>query len=155
MEVNGKCHCGYSIIFLALLTTSCSTVSQKGDIASDVSHPTSRPGAVDLQIIRRADAILSDEGKWNRQDTRECNTTDQIWSLYCALYQASLDVTGEFQHRRAGLEEVRKTVEELTQGTTFEHRMMNFNNLSSTSFTDIKKVLQITAQRLAAGIGNY
>ena len=54
----------------------------------------------DLKILQRADAILSDSTKWNRQDDRQCD--DDIasgkYSLYCALYKASIDVTGTYIH---------------------------------------------------------
>src|SRR5579864_5301738 len=67
----------------------------------------------DLKIIQKADSILSDSTKWNKQDDRQC--TDDIatgkYSLFCALYKASIDVTGKYIHRRAAMQAVRFAVE--------------------------------------------
>ena len=57
---------------------------------------------------------------------------------------------GEYDHRRAALQEVRFVVEEATQGRGFEHRLMDFNNLPETRFDDVKQVLRKSAQRVAA-----
>jgi len=58
--------------------------------------------SIDLKITQRADSILSDSLKWNKQDDRECN--DDIatgkYSLYCSLYKACIDVSGTYVHRR-------------------------------------------------------
>jgi hypothetical protein len=59
-------------------------------------------------------------------------------------------VLGEYDHRRAALQEVRVVVEEATQQRRFEHRLMDFNNLSETRFDDVKRVLRMSAQRVAA-----
>ena len=97
----------------------------------------------DLKILRRADAILSDSTKWNRRDDRQCD--DDIatgkYSLYCALYKASIDVTGEYIHRRAAMQVVRFTVEKYNNGRIREHRLMDWNNSPKTTFAEVKKVL--------------
>jgi uncharacterized protein (DUF433 family) len=53
---------------------------------------------------------------------------------------------------QAATREVRRVIEELNPGRTFEHRLMDYNNLPTTRFDDIKKVLQMTRDRLAAQI---
>lgn len=42
-------------------------------------------------------------------------------SLFCALHQASVDVTGEYDHRRPAMQEVRFALEDATGGRAFEH----------------------------------
>jgi len=103
----------------------------------------------DLRILQRADAILSSAAVWNRHDTRICKPEDRAWSLFCAMEKASLDVLGEYRHREVALQEVRFAVEDVTKGVEFEHRMMDYNNLSSTSFEDIKKILKVSTQRVS------
>jgi len=95
----------------------------------------------DLEILLRADEILADESKWDRQDDRVCRPDDTAWSLLCALQKASVETLGEYQHRRVALQEVRFAVEEATRGMDLEHRLMDFNNLPSTRFEDVKRVL--------------
>jgi len=53
---------------------------------------------------------------------------------------------------QAATREVRRVIEELKPGRTFQHRLMDYNNLPTTRFEDIKKVLQMTRDRLAAQI---
>jgi hypothetical protein len=102
----------------------------------------------DLFILKRADEILSGETKWNRKDNRTCKPADKVWSLFCALQKASLEVLGKYDHRRVALQEVRFAIEEVTKGREFEHRLMDYNNLPTTQFKDIKKVLKIATDRV-------
>jgi hypothetical protein len=106
----------------------------------------------DLRILERADALLKDELAWNRNDDRVCDDDRAAgkWSLFCALETACTEVLGEYDHRRAALQEVRFVVEEATRGREFEHRLMDFNNLPETRFDDVKQVLRTSAQRVAA-----
>ena len=100
--------------------------------------------SADLKIIQRADSILSDSLKWNKQDDREC--TDDIktgnYSLYCALYEASIDITGQYVHRRPAMQIVRFTLEKYENGRVRNHRLMDWNNHPDTTFKEVKKVLQ-------------
>jgi hypothetical protein len=64
------------------------------------------------------------------------------------MEKASFDVLGEYHHREVALQEVRFAVEDVTKGVEFEHRMMDYNNLSSTGFEDIKKILKVASQRV-------
>lgn len=50
----------------------------------------------DLIILSNADARLSDISDWDRADDRVCEPQDKTFSLYCALYFASIDTTGEY-----------------------------------------------------------
>ena len=104
----------------------------------------------DVAILQRADEILSSAAVWNRHDTRICNQDDRTWSLFCALEKASLFVLGEYRHREVALQEVRFAVEEASQGKQFEHRLMDYNNLPTTTFDDIKRVLGVAKERVAA-----
>ncbi len=106
----------------------------------------------DLRILEKADALLKDESGWNRNDDRACDDDRATgkFSLFCALETACTEVLGEYDHRRAALQEVRVVVEEATQQRRFEHRLMDFNNLSETRFDDVKRVLRMSAQRVAA-----
>ena len=104
----------------------------------------------DLLILKRTDEILSDETKWNRKDDRTCKPEDKTWSLFCALQKASVEVLGKYDHRRAALQEVRFAIEDVTKGREFNHRLMDYNNLATTQFKDIKQVLKIATEKVAA-----
>lgn len=107
-------------------------------------------GPEDLAILTRADEILSSAAVWNRRDTRICDQGDRTWSLFCALEKASIFVLGEYRHRQVALQEVRFAVEEAANGARFEHRLMDYNNLPTTTFEDVKSVLAVATERVAA-----
>jgi hypothetical protein len=106
----------------------------------------------DLRILEKADAFLKDEAAWNRKDDRQCedDKASGKWSLSCALDVACIEVLGEYDHTRAALQEARFVVEEITAGRQFEGRLMGFNNLPETRFEDIKRVLRLARERVAA-----
>jgi hypothetical protein len=93
---------------------------------------------------------LSDESRWNRKDTRECLPQAQAFSLFCALHAASVEVLDQYDHRRPALQEVRFAIEELSNGRRFEHRLMDFNNLPTTTFSEIRQVLAMARAKIAA-----
>jgi hypothetical protein len=117
-------------------------------------EPERPPTPQDLRIIERADQILSDASKWDRADDRICKDTDTTWSLFCAIEKATTEVLGTYNHDdrmgQAATREIRHVIEELNPGRKFEHRLMDYNNLPTTQFADIKKVLRMTRERLAA-----
>lgn len=106
--------------------------------------------AQDLAILDGASAKLVDDAHWNRRDDRECPAHATSWSLFCALHDASIEVLGRYEHRRAALQEVRFVVEEVTRGQAFEHRLMDYNNLPTTTLAGVRRVLATARDRVAA-----
>lgn len=99
---------------------------------------------LDLKIIQRADFILQDSLVWNKNDDRECedDIENGSYSLFCALFKASMDITGEYEHRRAGMQQVRFTLEKYEDGRVTAHRLMDWNNHPKTTFREVKIVLE-------------
>ena len=106
----------------------------------------------DLKILRRAYEILDSESNWDRQDDRVCHEEDTKWSLFCALQKASIEVLGEYQHRRVALQEVRFAIEEASPAERFQHRLRDFNN--TRSFDEVKDVLAVAIQRVDARLAS-
>ena len=52
------------------------------------------PTRSDVRIIQRATALLADATVWNRKDDRNCPPSSQKWSVFCALMQATEEVSG-------------------------------------------------------------
>jgi hypothetical protein len=100
--------------------------------------------SLDLEILQKADSILSDKKKWNKLDDRECDDdiANEKYSLFCSLYKASIDITGEYKHRRSSMQLVRFTLEKYENGRVINHRLMDWNNHPDTTFEEIKKVLK-------------
>ena len=102
----------------------------------------------DLMILDSAALRLSDVLVWDRADDRKCGPQDETFSLYCSLYFGSMDTIGEYQHRRTALQEIRFAIEDATGGREFDHRMMDFNNLSETSFDDVRDIIKTARARV-------
>ena len=151
-------------VLLVLAAGACSTPSesalQPGDAGyirftatSDELERRDRPAQpADLDILRRAATLLATAADWNDDDDRVCVDDERAArrSLFCALHQASLDVAGEYDHRRPALQEVRFAVEDATGGRDFEHRLRDFNNLPGTDFDAVTEVLRTARERVAA-----
>lgn len=112
---------------------------------SNVVQPVSK---TDLEIVARADKILDSPAKWNRADNRQCPKNAKTVSLYCALEQATLEVTGGFEHRGAVMQEARFVIDDIVRKSNYGHRLMGYNNDKTTTFADIKKVIQLTRTRI-------
>jgi len=127
------------MIFISILLISLASAGQTTEENRNLIFDS-----LDLKIIQRADSILSEPSKWNKQDDRECH--DDIangkYSLFCSLFKASIDITGAYVHRRPGMQLVRFTVEKYENGRVKEHRIMDWNNHPDTSFEELKKVLR-------------
>jgi len=113
---------------------------------SDANPPVSE---VDLRIVERARKILDSPAKWNRADNRECPATQRTYSLYCALEKATEEVSDNFQHRGAVMQQARFAIDEvLAKGNHYEHRLMDYNNDPKTTFADVQKFFTIVEQRI-------
>jgi hypothetical protein len=112
---------------------------------SNVVPPVSK---TDLEIVARAGNILDSPAKWNRADNRVCPKDAKTVSLYCALEQATLEVTGSFEHRGAVMQEARFAIDKIDGNRDYDHRLMGYNNDKTTTFADIKKVIEETSTRI-------
>jgi len=115
---------------------------------SDVRPPVT---AADVQIAKRAREVLDSPAKWNRADTRDCPAGATTFSLYCALEKATDEVSGNFEHRGAAMQEARFVIEDISpKAKDYDHRLMDYNNDPTTSFADVQKVFRLLEERIAA-----
>jgi len=121
-------------------------VKAQGTTTKSASESDARPAVTkaDLEIVKRARAILNSESKWNRADNRICPAEAKTVSLYCALQMATIEVSGKAEHRGAALQEARFVIDEIAIDRNYEHRLMNYNNDPTTTLADIQEVLRIT-----------
>jgi hypothetical protein len=116
------------------------------------SESDARPSVTkaDVRIVKRARNILNSPEKWNRADTRECPAKAKVFSLYCALEKATDEVSGQFKHRGAAMQEARFAIEEVAPDwdKKYRHRLMDYNNDPSTTFDDIQRVFQLLEDRI-------
>jgi hypothetical protein len=124
--------------------------------AIDNDDPDSKPPVTkaDLQIVKRAHEILSSPDKWNRADTRECSASATSFSIYCALEKATDEVSGNFQHREAAMQEARFLIDDTAPNAKrYSHRLMDYNNDPSTTFSDLQNFFRSLEERIAKRIG--
>ena len=115
---------------------------------SDVRPPVT---SADVQIVKRASQILDSPAKRNRADTRDCPAGQTKFSLYCALEKATDEVSGSFEHRGAAMQEARFVIDDISpKAKDYDHRLMDYNNDPTTSFSDIPKVFRLLEDRIAA-----
>jgi ABC-type transporter MlaC component len=114
---------------------------------------------VDIEIAKRARALLRSESSWDRADrphitddpTTKCQPAAKQMSLYCALERATMEVSGKFEHRGAVMQEARFVIEgvEPDWEKKYHHLLVDYNNDPHTTFQDIQNVLRSIEQRIA------
>lgn len=107
----------------------------------DASHEVA-PGPLDEKILQRAAAILSTTAVWNREDDRKCPAGAKTWSIYCAMQMATVEVTGQWHHRRPAMEVVRIIIDERSAGRKYDHRLMDYNNDATTTLADVQSLFK-------------
>jgi hypothetical protein len=120
--------------------------------ASKGPGPEVRPpvSKADIEIVKRARKILDSPSKWNRADNRICPAGAKTFSLYCALEKATDEVSGNFQHRGAAMQEARFVIDEIAPNRdNYQHRLMGYNNDPTTTFADLQKVFRLMEGRIA------
>jgi hypothetical protein len=126
-------------------TQSGAQGSASGD-RPDVRPPVTR---ADLQIVQRARKILDSPAKWNRKDTRECPAGEKTFSLYCALEEATKQVSGDFKHRGAAMQEARFVIDEIAPNRgKYNHRLMGYNNDPTTTWADVQRFFKLLEARV-------
>ena len=151
------------ILILASLKAQTPSDQPTGNsgLPYDVKPPIAQ---VDLRIARRAMEILNSPAKWNREDSRICRikqckngcpTKARVFSLYCAIENATDELTGQFEHRGAVMQEARFVVDDVaTNRSDFQHRLQGYNNDPTTTFADIRRVLQLVESRISKQLGD-
>ena len=61
---------------------------------------------------------------------------------------ATAEVTGGMDHRRPAMEVVREIVEDRTTGRGYNHRLMDYNNDSTTTLDDVQSLFREALERM-------
>jgi hypothetical protein len=119
--------------------------STSGD-SPDANPPVSQD---DIRIVQRARDIINSPAKWNRADNRQCPANENTYSLYCALEQATKEISKKFEHRGAAMQQARFVIDDdLAKGNHYHHRLMDYNNDSKTTFADVQRFFALLEQRI-------
>ncbi len=104
------------------------------------------PSAVEVKIIERTKELLLKEENWHREDNRICNETAKF-SLFCALYAASVQVDQQYRHLRPAVKAVREAIE-TKYPKKYDHVLVDFNNSSSIQLAEVHAILDAAKERL-------
>jgi hypothetical protein len=141
-------------IFTAIaLFIALTTVLLAAQDAPKTDDPDARPPVTqdDMKIVQRARQILDSPTKWNHADNRRCPADAKTFSLYCALEKATTDVTGNFEHRGAAMQEARFVIDEIAPNSkNYNHRLMDYNNDPTTTFADVQTFFRKLEDRVSA-----
>ena len=136
--------CPVAALFLvASIQPACSQVLNSADARPPVNH-------ADLRIVARARKILNSPSKWNRADNRKCPQEAKTFSLYCALEKATDEVSHNFEHRGAAMQEARFVIEDISpKGKDYGHRLMDWNNDPSTTWAEVQMFFRLLESRIS------
>lgn len=109
----------------------------------------------DMRIIERAGQLLAHANVWNHKDDRVCEDDDRIrkWSLFCALYRSSLELTGDYLHARRAMDLVRQAIREST-GLHYVHTLRDYNNHPETTLDQIHERLREAHAKVRREVSN-
>lgn len=144
MNVCGRSKaCLPPLILMAMVMLS-NVARAQGD---SQSHPPVSKS--DVEIVKRARQILNSPERWNRADNRTCPDSETKFSLYCALQKGTYEVTNDFAHRGAAMQEARFVIDEdLAPKNNYQHRLMNYNNDPKTTFADVQRFFDFLQARI-------
>ncbi len=108
------------------------------------------PNKDDVKIIQRALALLPDAKVWNKADDRKCPPNPQKWSVFCALMQATEEISGGVHYRQPALQAVREVLNEVGGTRVNKHRLMDYNNHADTTLEEIHTLLRRSQSWLEA-----
>lgn len=104
---------------------------------------------VDVGILRLARVYLADTAHWSNADTTDMGAAPTRGfacapaarqSMFCALYLASLEVSGDYAHFRPAINAVRQAVATASKGS-YRHPLVDFNNDPARVLDDVHAVL--------------
>jgi hypothetical protein len=107
-----------------------------------------RPTTQDIAIIERAIALLPSAALWNKNDNRECPPGQRKLSMFCALMQATAELSGGVHYRQPALQAVREVLNTVDASRIKTHRIMDYNNHPDTTLKEIHDLLRTASAKL-------
>jgi hypothetical protein len=101
-----------------------------------------RPTKSDIAIITRALELIPNENVWNKNDNRQCPAGQIKLSLFCALQNATTEISGGVHYRQPALQAVREVLNTVDAKRIKTHRIMDYNNHPETTLSEIHAVLR-------------
>ncbi len=106
------------------------------------------PTYQDLEILELAEATMSDERVWDRSANRRCSPSAVTWTLYCALRDATVEVTGEFHDRQPALVILREVIDGVFREFAFERPLIDYNTYEDAILVEMHRLLSSAQARV-------
>jgi very-short-patch-repair endonuclease len=106
------------------------------------------PTQDDINIIQRALQLIPSRDVWNKEDNRQCPPGQTKVSLFCAMMQATTEVSGSVHYRQPAMQAVRETLNEVGVGRFKLHRIMDYNNHPDTTLEEVHALLKAAQGKL-------
>ena len=110
---------------------------------------------VDLAIIEKARKILESQDQRNLNGDRNCDDdlASNRFSVFCALYIASIEIDGVYRHRRPAIQAARDSLWENFPGE-YAHMLRDINNDKSIQDEELIASLDAAYTALQAEMGS-
>ena len=100
----------------------------------------------DLEILKRAYALLSESSKWSKNHGNDCNNDNAagIYSLGCSLRAASIEVVGKWEDypNSSAVRLIRLKLQQDGNRRYVKRVVREWNNHPDTTFEDVKNLLE-------------
>ena len=100
---------------------------------------------VDLEVLEQADSLLSNKNSWHKNHGDSCDDDISLgnYSLGCALYSASINITGKWDEiqLRPGIRLIKLKILENENRRIIGNEFKDWNNHPDTTFEDVKTLL--------------
>ncbi len=108
------------------------------------------PSEIEVKIIENTIKLLDTNENWNKSDNRICDS-DSSYSLFCALYQSSIQVDGAYRHLRPAVKFVRDAIQE-KYPKKYDHVLVDFNNAEDITLKELHEILELAKENLTTAI---
>ncbi|WP_299443218.1 hypothetical protein [uncultured Aquimarina sp.] len=109
-----------------------------------------KPSEIEVKIIEKTIKLIDSKKSWNKNDNRICESNN-IYSLFCALYKSSIIVDGEYRHLRPAVNFVRDAIQE-KYPKKYDHVLVDFNNAEEISLKELHEILKLAKENLIKAI---
>ncbi|WP_298755021.1 hypothetical protein [uncultured Psychroserpens sp.] len=109
-----------------------------------------KPSKIEVKIIENTIKLLDSKNNWNKNDNRVCESSSS-YSLFCALYESSITIDGEYRHLRPAVKFVRDAIQE-KYPKKYDHVLVDFNNAKEITLKDLHDILKLAKANLTKAI---
>lgn len=99
------------------------------------------PTRDDLEILTRAEEILWDEGVWDRSASKRCRPGAKTWTLFCAMRDATVEVTGEFHPKQPAVVILENVIQEVFREMAFDDPIVDYNTYEDAILVEMHRLL--------------